>query len=131
MSASRPRLVLACLAGLALAAASLPAQSQTPTPAPPASQMDRAAQRGLAYARETCAECHTVEPGIVTPPYAKAPSFSDVAATPGMTSMALNVWFSTSHPNMPNLIIPEMTQDDLFAYFAALRAAAKAAETPG
>jgi biotin carboxyl carrier protein len=72
--------------------------------------------------------CHAVEPGIPTPPFAKAPSFSSVAATPGMTSMALNVWFSTSHPTMPNLIIPQKQKEELMAYFAALRAASKQAE---
>jgi mono/diheme cytochrome c family protein len=86
------------------------------------------AARGKAYAREACADCHAVEPGIPTPPFAKAPSFSSVAATPGMTSMALNVWFSTSHPNMPNLIIPQKQKEELMAYFAALRAASKQAE---
>ena len=86
------------------------------------------AARGKAYAREACASCHEVEPGIPTPPFAKAPSFSSVAATPGMTSMALNVWFSTSHPNMPNLIIPQKQKEELMAYFAALRAASKQAE---
>ena len=53
---------------------------------------------------------------------------SNIAATPGMTSMALNVWFSTSHPNMPNLIIPQKQKEELMAYFAALRAAGKNAE---
>jgi mono/diheme cytochrome c family protein len=86
------------------------------------------AARGKAYARAACASCHEVEPGIPTPPFAQAPSFSSVAATPGMTSMALNVWLTTSHPTMPNLIIPQKDKEDLLAYFAALRAASKNAE---
>jgi len=97
---------------------------------PAASAQIGDAGRGKAYARETCASCHEVEPGIPTPPFAKAPSFSSVAATPGMTSMALNVWFTTSHPSMPNLIIPQKQKEDLMAYFSALRAASKQAE-PG
>ena len=95
---------------------------------PSASAQTGDATRGKAYAREVCADCHAVEPGIPTPPFAKAPSFSSVAATPGMTSMALNVWFSNSHPTMPNLIIPQKQKEDLMAYFAALRAASKQAE---
>lgn len=95
---------------------------------PDASAQTGDAARGKAYARQACASCHAVEPGIPTPPFAKAPSFSSVAATPGMTSMALNVWFSTSHPNMPNLIIPQKQKEELMAYFAALRAASKQAE---
>jgi mono/diheme cytochrome c family protein len=97
------------------------AHAQTGSPATEAA-------RGKAYARETCASCHEVEPGILTPPFAKARSFSSIAATPGMTSMALNVWFSTSHPTMPNLIIPQKQKEDLMAYFSTLRAASKQAE---
>ena len=96
-------------------------------PCPPARQPPGDATRGEAYARAACAECHEVEPGVAAPPYAKAPSFSSIAATPGMTSMALIAWFVTSHPNMPNLIIPERDREDLLAYFAVLRAAQQAA----
>lgn len=95
---------------------------------PSASAQTSDAARGKTYAREACADCHAVEPGIPTPPFAKAPSFSSVAATPGMTSMALNVWFSSSHPTMPILIIPQKQKEDLMAYFAALRAASRNAE---
>lgn len=119
MAFPRSRLLLASLAALVIA----PALAQLP----PATQPDPAAQRGLVYAREVCAECHSVEPGVPAMPGAKAPSFTAIAATPGMTSMALNVWFSTSHPTMPNLVISGPVKDDLFAYFAALRAAEKVA----
>ncbi len=123
MALLRTRLLVACLA--ALAVASPLALSQTPTP--PATPADPAAMRGLAYARQSCAECHSVEPGAPGMPDARAPSFTAIAATPGMTSMALNVWFNTSHPNMPNLIIRGPVKDDLLAYFDVLRTAAKAA----
>lgn len=84
--------------------------------------------RGLDYARAACADCHQVEPEGATPPYSKAPAFSDVAMTPGMTSIALLAWLHTSHPNMPNLVIPRDRVDDLLAYFQALRAAGKEAD---
>lgn len=109
-----------------MATAALPGLAQTPTL--PQTAANPAAQQGLAYAREVCAECHAVEPGVSAMPGAEAPSFTAIAATPGMTAMALNVWFSTSHPTMPNLIIPAGRKDDLYAYFATLRNAAKAAE---
>lgn len=86
------------------------------------------AERGKAYARKACAECHEVEPGIPAAPYASAPSFSSIAGTPGMTAMALNVWMTTSHPTMPNLVIPQKEKEDLVAYFAGLREARKQAE---
>jgi len=110
-------LALLSVCHLAAALAAAPAQAQTSE-----------AARGKAYARAACASCHEVEPGIPTPPFAQAPSFSSVAATPGMTSMALNVWLTTSHPTMPNLIIPQKDKEDLLAYFAALREASKNAE---
>lgn len=125
MAFLRSRRLVVCFA--ALAAAVTPALSQTP--APPTAPADPAAMRGLAYARQSCAGCHSVEPGVPGMPDAKAPSFTAVAATPGMTSMALNVWFNTSHPNMPNLIISGPVKDDLLAYFDVLRDAAKAART--
>ena len=45
-----------------------------------------------------------------------------------MTAMALNVWLTTSHPTMPNLIVEQRDKENLIAYFAALRAARKDAE---
>lgn len=107
--------------------AALPAYAQTPGQTPAQAEAERAARRGLEYARASCSQCHAVEPGVAAAPYATAPSFTAIAVTPGMTSMALNVWLNTSHPNMPNLIIPQREKEDLFAYFAALRAAGKQA----
>lgn len=97
---------------------------------PTSAQPPGNAKRGEAYAQQACAECHETAVGVGTPPYAKAPSFYRIAATPGMTAMALNAWFVTSHPNMPNLIIPEREREDLLAWFAVLRAAHKQADTP-
>lgn len=112
------------LAGLAAGlAAAVPMLAQTP--AFPTQQADPAAHRGLAYAREACSGCHSVEPGVPAMPGAKARSFTAIASTPGMTSMALNVWFNTSHPTMPNLVISQRSKEDLYAYFDALRTAAK------
>lgn len=79
------------------------------------------AARGLDYARKVCAECHLVEndgPYSVNP---DAPSFQDIADTPGMTGRAIAVWLQTSHPTMPDLIIPQQDTDDLIAYITSLR----------
>lgn len=81
---------------------------------------------GLAYARAHCAECHGVEPSTNDfSPNADAPDFSVVANTPGMTERALVVWLQTSHPTMPNLIIPPDARDDLVAYIMSLKTAPK------
>jgi hypothetical protein len=38
-----------------------------------------------------------------------------------MTPRALVVWMSTSHPNMPDLIIPPDDMDNVIAYIMSLR----------
>lgn len=124
LSFKRAGIVLAGLAATLAATALALAQ----TPDFPPQHADPAAHRGLAYARENCSGCHSVEPGVPAMPGAKARSFTAIASTPGMTSMALNVWLNTSHPTMPNLVISQRSKEDLYAYFDALRAAAKAAK---
>lgn len=79
------------------------------------------ASRGLTYARVHCAECHAVEGSDELSPNFAAPAFSTVANTPGMTDRALAVWLVTSHPEMPNLMIPEPDRDDLIAYIMSLK----------
>lgn len=77
---------------------------------------------GLAYARAHCAECHGVETtGEDFSPNVDAPDFSVVANTPGMTERALLVWLQTSHPTMPNFMIPAEARDDLVAYIMSLK----------
>ena len=81
--------------------------------------------RGLAYARAHCAECHGVETAKGDfSPNINAPDFSVVANTPGMTERALAVWLQTSHPTMPNLMIPPGDRDDLAAYIMSLKTSA-------
>ncbi len=80
------------------------------------------AEEGLAYARAHCAECHGVETTKDDfSPNADAPDFSVVANTPGMTGRALVVWLQTSHPTMPNFIIPPEARDNLVAYIMSLK----------
>jgi len=79
------------------------------------------ATRGLDYASRVCAECHLVDdqgPYSVNP---DAPSFKEIANTAGMTGTAIKVWLQTSHPTMPDLIIPAQDTDDLIAYILSLR----------
>ncbi len=79
-------------------------------------------EEGRAYARAHCAECHGVETnGEDFSPNIDAPDFSVVANTPGMTERALVVWLQTSHPTMPNFMIPAEVRDNLVAYIMSLR----------
>jgi hypothetical protein len=58
-------------------------------------------------------------------PNLDAPDFSEVANTPGMTERALLVWLQTSHPTMPDFMIPAEVRDNLVAYIMSLKAASK------
>jgi mono/diheme cytochrome c family protein len=77
------------------------------------------ARKGLDFAKRACAECHGVAPGQVVP--AAAPTFRAIANTPGMTALALNVFLSTPHRNMPNLVIAGSDRDNVVAYILSLR----------
>lgn len=79
------------------------------------------AAQGRDYARQVCGECHGVEPGEEFSPVADAPSFQDVADTPGMSPRALTVWLQSPHPTMPNLILPTDVADNVIAYIMSLR----------
>jgi mono/diheme cytochrome c family protein len=77
--------------------------------------------RGQLFAARICAECHAVLPADTLSPRDKALPFTAIADTPGMTAMALHVWFRTPHPNMPNLILKPDDADDVVAYILSLR----------
>ena len=53
--------------------------------------------------------------------FSQVPSFQEVADTIGMTSRALVVWFTTSHPNMPDIIVAPDDMDNVVAYIMSLR----------
>ena len=79
------------------------------------------ARKGLSYARKVCAQCHNVSRSDAASPNSQAPTFRQVANTPGMSVTALTVWSRSSHPTMPNLIIEPNDMDDLIAYILSLK----------
>jgi cytochrome c len=79
------------------------------------------AGQGLAYAEKTCAGCHSVLRTGAASPNKDAPPFEQIANTPGMSITALTVWSRTSHPTMPNFVIPANDMDNLIAYIMSLR----------
>ena len=81
------------------------------------------AQRGKAYAEQLCSDCHRIGKESVPSADPKAPPFTSVAKTKGMTAMALGVWLQTSHPTMPNIRLKPETMDDIIAYVLSLRQA--------
>ena len=78
-------------------------------------------ERGLAYAEANCAECHEVRAGHYDSPWPESPPFEDIANADGMTEIALFAFFRTSHPNMPNFVVPPDDIQDLTAYLLSMR----------
>lgn len=76
-------------------------------------------RRGLAFAKEHCAECHAVEGKTAASP--KAASFRDIANTPGMTGIALAAFLATPHKQMPDLVLKPEDRNDVIAYILSLR----------
>jgi mono/diheme cytochrome c family protein len=81
------------------------------------------ASRGHEYAKNVCASCHAVEAGDKFSPELLAPTFDNVAATPGMNERALGVWLRGSdHDSMPNLMLSPENLNNVVAYIMSLRA---------
>ena len=77
------------------------------------------AQRGAAVASSQCADCHGVVAGQRSP-NAMAPAFDAIAATPGMTEMALLAALLTTHRAMPNVMLEGADRADVIAYIQSL-----------
>ncbi len=77
--------------------------------------------KGLAYARQACAECHATDLGDMDSPAFDVPSFQEIADTPGISEVALISFFQTPHPSMPNLIVPTDDARDVIAYILSLQ----------
>lgn len=75
---------------------------------------------GLAYAKEVCASCHAVVAGQKVSPNIKAPPFETIARSDLITKREITVWLMTSHPDMPDLLVPHDTRDDVIAYLLSL-----------
>lgn len=76
---------------------------------------------GRIYAEQTCAQCHAITSSAATSPLPEAPTFDQIANTPGMTRVALNAWLHSPHPSMPHIIVPPDKIDDLSAYLMTLK----------
>lgn len=105
---TRSRWILAALAALLAAG--------------PALAEDRGnAERGLAYAKANCAECHDVRRNHFDSPWPESPAFQEIANADGMSRIALYAFLRTPHPTMPNLVIPADDIADLTAYLISIR----------
>ena len=85
------------------------------------SQPEGDARQGENFAEAACSQCHAVGSKKVHSPNRYAPSFQNLARSPGMTATKLHVWFETPHPSMPNLILRSEDKENVFAYIMSLR----------
>ena len=79
-------------------------------------------RQGRQLALNVCASCHAVRAGQTRPPLTTAPSFQEIADTPGMTAIALGIWLmAQSHPTMPNFVLSSQQVSNVSAYILSLR----------
>jgi mono/diheme cytochrome c family protein len=76
---------------------------------------------GFAYARKFCVNCHALDRGDRHSRNPEAPSFEEIAHTPGATAMAISAMLLTSHATMPNFMIPEEDRANVIAYILSLK----------
>jgi mono/diheme cytochrome c family protein len=76
---------------------------------------------GREIAQTICSACHVVAKGQLVSPNSEAPPFPTLAATPGMTAMALTAALLTSHRRMPNIILQPDERRDVIAYILSLK----------
>lgn len=75
---------------------------------------------GHRLAKAWCVSCHAVESHVLEMPN-EPPSFQAIANQPGITPLALKVFFRTSHKDMPNLVIGPDEGDALANYILSLK----------
>ena len=77
---------------------------------------------GHAFAREACKACHMVDPEARPPRiFEIGPAFHDIANIRGMTATAIQVFLTSSHPKMPNLILTPAEIANVTAYILSFR----------
>jgi mono/diheme cytochrome c family protein len=79
-------------------------------------------RQGRQLALDVCSSCHAVHADQPRSPLATAPSFEEIANTPGMTAAALNFWLTAHvHRTMPLIILSPQQVRDVSAYILSLR----------
>jgi mono/diheme cytochrome c family protein len=78
-------------------------------------------EKGAILARDTCSQCHAIRGGRLLSPNLRAPTFAELATTPGMTSAALTVALTTPHAGMPMFVLTPEQRQDIIAYILSLK----------
>lgn len=75
---------------------------------------------GREYVNANCSHCHAIEgpaedgPGV-------APSFAEIANTPGMTGRGVAAALDSSHQTMPNFALAQDDRNNVIAYILSLQ----------
>jgi mono/diheme cytochrome c family protein len=78
-------------------------------------------QEGAKWATNVCGECHAIARGQPRSPNGRAPTFVELASTPGMTTAALTVALTTPHAGMPMFVLTSEQRQDIIAYILSLK----------
>ncbi len=77
--------------------------------------------QGSNLAHEVCSECHAVELGGLRSPNLNAPTFEEIAHTPGMTALAIRIFLQSPHQTMPLFVLDGTEMEDVSAYILSLK----------
>ena|SRR5579872_6984114 len=79
------------------------------------------AKVGFTVAQQVCSECHATQRGQDLSPNERAPTFEELATTPGMTEAALTVALTTPHAGMPMFRLTSEERQGVIVYILSLR----------
>jgi mono/diheme cytochrome c family protein len=99
----------------------LPLTSVLFSPAAALAQESGDIAHGREIAQTICSACHVVTRDKSVSPNSASPPFPTIAATPGMTAIALTAVLTTSHRLMPNIILQPDERRDVIAYILTLK----------
>jgi mono/diheme cytochrome c family protein len=89
-------------------------------PAGGATRAETGISAGHRLAEAWCESCHAIRSHVLEMP-GEPPSFQAIANQPGMTPLALKVFFRTSHKDMPNLVVAPVQAEALANYILSLK----------
>ncbi len=72
-------------------------------------------------ARSTCSQCHATQKGDLLSPNLRAPTFVQIANTPGVTGAALLVMLTTPHAGMPMFMLSPEQRQAIIDYILSLK----------
>ena len=72
-------------------------------------------------ARSTCSQCHATQKGQLLSPNLRAPTWAEIANTPGVTEAALLVMLTTPHAGMPMFVLSPEQRQQIIDYVLSLK----------